>query len=165
MKNKLFNTLLLFSLFGVALGFFGMLYEGIVVIPNMLDTSPQKMQFWHSFYLVINPIVFYIPLVPVATMLLLILYFNTLKQKSEIKKHLGRAGVAQIVAMVLTFFIVTKINLKLYLSDIEKYADIIPFKMLLINILSVIRLMFSAIALFFVFKSYIKTQQQATIEM
>ena len=159
MKNKLFNNLLLFSLFGIALGFFGMLYEGVVVIPKMLDPAPQRMQFWHHFYLVINPIIFYIPLLPIATIMLIVLYFTATKQKNDIKKQLGIAGVCQIAAMILTFYIVTKINLKFYFSNIEKYGDLIPFNTLLINILSVVRLLFSVISLFLVFKSYIKTQQ------
>jgi hypothetical protein len=75
MQNKLFNNLLLFSLFGIALGFFGMLYEGVVLIPKMLDSTMQRMQFWHNFYSVINPIVFYVPLLPIATIVLILLYF------------------------------------------------------------------------------------------
>lgn len=156
MKNRLFNTLLLFSLIGIALGFFGMLYEGVVLIPNMLDTTPQRMQFWHNFYVVINPIFFYIPLVPLATISLLLLYFYSPPQQRTIKKQVGWAGIAQIVAMALTFYIVTKINLKFYLGDIEKYADILPFKMRLVNILSVIRLLFSGLALFFTATSCLK---------
>ena len=61
MKHKLFNSLLLFSLFGIALGFFGMLYAGVVTIPKMLDTSMQRMLFWKGFYAIMNPISDYIP--------------------------------------------------------------------------------------------------------
>ena len=163
MKARLFNSFLLFSLFGIALSFFGMLYEGIVVIPKMLDASRERMQFWQSFYRVINPIMFYIPLVPVATLLLLFLYVNTRKQTDEFKKQLGWAAITQVLSLVLTFYIVTQVNLKLYFSDIGKYAGIIPFKTVLVNILSVIRLVFSAIALFLLFRSYVDTQQRGTI--
>src|SRR5437868_2512341 len=146
MKNKLFNNLLLFSLFGIALGFFGMLYEGVVLGPKMLGGSMQRMLFWNDFYSVINPIVFYIPLVPIATILLVILYFMTPKQKTELKKRLGLAGIFQIVALALTFYIVTQINLKLCFGDVKKYAPIIPSKTILFNILSITRLIFAAIA-------------------
>ncbi len=155
MRNKLFNNLLLFSLFGIALGFFGMLYEGVVLIPKMLGNTMQRMQFWHNFYLLVNPIVFYIPLLPIATIVLILLYFIT-KQKGTVRKQLGKACICQIMTLVLTFYIVTQINLKLYFSEIEKYADVIPYKTLIVNILSVIRLIFSASALFFIFKSYFK---------
>jgi hypothetical protein len=159
MKDKLFDRLLLTALFGLALGFFGMLYEGVVLIPNMLNLTPAKMQFWHNFYLIINPIIFYIPLVPLATIILIVLYF-TQKKQNDSRLKLGWAVLSQIVVMVLTIYIVSQINLKFYLSDIEKYADIIPAKTLLINILSVTRLIFSAIALVITFNSYIKTHQR-----
>ena len=160
MKNKLFNSLLLFSLFGIALGFFGMLYEGVVTIPKMLDTSMQRMLFWKDFYAIMNPITYYIPLTPLATITLVVLYFVTPKEKTELRKRLGVAGVLQIIVLATTFYIVTQINLKLYFSDIEKYADVIPGKVLLINILSVIRLVVGAMALILIFRAYLQTQKE-----
>jgi hypothetical protein len=159
MKNNAFNNLLLFSLFGIALGFFGMLYEGIVFVPKMLESSMQRMLFWRDFYSVINPIVFYIPILPLATIALLISYFRTPKIKTQLKKQLGLASLFQIVALALTFYIVTQINLKFYFGGVEKYADVIPVKTLLLNILSVIRLVLAALALTFVFKAYIISQK------
>jgi len=159
MKNKLFNSLLLFALVGIALGFFGMLYEGVVTIPKMLDTSMQRMLFWKNFYAVVNPITYYIPLTPLATITLVVLYFVTPKEK-DIKKRLGAAGALQIIVLAMTFYIVTQINLKLYFSDLEKYADVIPGKVLLINILSVVRLALGAIALIFVFRAHVQTQKE-----
>jgi hypothetical protein len=159
MKANLFKNLLLFSLFGIALGFFGMLYEGVVLGPKMLDSSVERMLFWRDFYSAINPIIFYIPLLPLATISLVILYFMTSKLKPELKKRLGLASIFQIIALALTFYIVTQINLKLCFSDIEKYAAVIPFKTLLFNILSAARLVFAALALIFIFKSYIQTQK------
>jgi hypothetical protein len=70
------------------------------------------------------------------------------------------AGVLQIMVLAMTFYIVTRINLKLCFSDIEKYADIIPGKVLLINILSVIRLVLGAMALIFIFRAYMQTQKE-----
>lgn len=159
MKNKLFNNLLLITLFGLALGFFGMLYEGVVIVPKMLNLTPAKMQLWHNFYLIINPIIFYVPVVPMATVILIVLYF-TEKKQNDSRGRLGLAALSQIVVMALTVYIVTQINLKLYFSDIEKYADLIPAKTFLINILSVIRLIFSATALVSTFRHYIKAQQR-----
>jgi len=78
---------------------------------------------------------------------LVVLYFVTPKEKTDFRKRLGVAGLLQLTVLALTFYIVTQINLKLYFSDIEKYADVIPGKVLLINILSVVRLALGAIAL------------------
>jgi hypothetical protein len=160
MKSKLFNNLLLFSLFGTALGFFGMLYEGIVFTPKMLDTSMARMHFWKDFYATLNPIIYYIPLVPVATVVAVFLFFKTSKQNTELKKRLKWASIFQVAALVLTFYIVKQINPKLCFSDIEKYAGVIPGKVLLINILSVFRVILAATALTFIFKAYIQTQKE-----
>src|ERR1700740_1926998 len=154
MKSKLFNNLLLFSLFGIALGFFGMLYEGVVNVPKMLDGSMARMLFWKNFYAVISPIPYYIPLVPLATITLVVLYFNTPKPKVELKNRVRLAVIFQVVSLALTFYIVTQMNLKFYFSDIEKYADTIPTKTLIVNIISVIRMTLAAIALASVFKAY-----------
>ncbi len=159
MKSKLFNNLLLFSLFGIALGSFGMLYEGVVSIPKMLDTSMARMIFWKNYYSVINPLVYYIPLVPLATITLVVLYFKTSKEKTALKNRLKLAGIFQIASLILTFYIVTQVNLKLLFGDIEKYADIIPAKTLLVNILSVFRMVLTAIALTAVFRAYLLTQK------
>jgi len=61
MKKKLFNNLVLFSLFGIALGFFGILYEGVVYGPKLLDVSAGRMLFWKGFTSVISPVVYYVP--------------------------------------------------------------------------------------------------------
>ncbi len=159
MKSKLFNNLLLFSLFGIALGFFGMLYEGIVFTPKMLDTSMARMHFWNNFYLVLNPIIYYIPLVPLATGIAVFLFFKTSKQKTALKNRLKLASIFQVASLVLTFYIVSQINPKLLFGDIEKYAAVIPGKVLLVNMLSVFRVILAATALTFIFKAYIQTQK------
>src|SRR5580704_4446682 len=101
MKSKLFNNLLLFSLFGIALGFFGMLYEGVVAIPKMLDTSMERMFFWRDYYAAINPLVYYIPLVPLATLTLVVLYFMTGRGKEILRRQFGWAAILQIATLAI----------------------------------------------------------------
>jgi hypothetical protein len=161
MKNKLFNNLLLFSLFGIALSFFGMLYEGIVTIPKMMDTSIARMTFWRDYYAAINPLIYYIPIVPLATLSLVVLFFMAVNEQAAFKKRLGCIALLQIAALVITFSIVKGINPKLLFNNIGQYADVIPAKVLLVNILSVVRLLLSATALTLVFKTYIHTQKNA----
>lgn len=159
MKNKLFNNLLLFSLFGIALGFFGILYEGSVYGPKMLDDSKIRMLFWKDFYMVITPLVYYIPLVPLATVTLVILYFNTPKENAELKSRLKIGGLFQIGSLILTLYIIKQLNLKLYFSNIDKYGSVIPAKAILFNILSVCRVALTTIALITVFRAYIQNQK------
>jgi hypothetical protein len=159
MKARLFNNLLLFSLFGITLGFFGVLYEGVVYGPKFLDTSIERMLFWKSFTSVISPIPFYIPWDPLAAVIALTLFFITSKQQVLIKKQLKWASIFQIASLVLTFYILFQINFKQSFGNLEKYAAEIPFKVILFNILSICRISFAAIAMSFAFKAYIQTQK------
>lgn len=161
MKSKLFNNLLLFSLFGIALGFFGILYEGVVYGPKFLDVSMERMLFWKSFTSVISPIVYYVPWVYLATIVLVVLYFRTAKEKADIKKRLKWASIFQIASLALTIYILTQINFKLSFGNLEKYGDAIPGKVILFNVLSVFRIAFGAIGLTYIFKAYVQTQNAA----
>jgi NADH:ubiquinone oxidoreductase subunit 6 (subunit J) len=160
MKSKLFNNLLLFSLFGIALGFFGILYEGVVYGPKMIDVSMERMLFWKEFTSIISPIIYYVPWVYLATIILVVLYFKTQKEKTELKKRLKLASIFQILSLVLTIYILTQINFKDSYGNLEKYADTIPGKVLLFNILSIVRVAFAAIGLIYIFKAYIQTQKE-----
>ena len=132
MKTKLFKNLLLFSLFGIALYFFGILYEGVVYGPKLMDVSMERMLFWKNFTSVISPIIYYVPWVYLATLALIVLYFKTPKEKAELKNKLQWASILQIVSLALTIYILTQINFKLRFGNLEKYADAIPGKVLLL---------------------------------
>ena len=160
MRIKLFNNLLALSLFGIALGFFGVLYEGIVYGPKFLDVSMERMQFWKAFTAVISPIPYYIPIYPVATVLLLVLSFRTPKEKAGLRKPLIAASLFQIVSLALTMYILTQINFRRSFGDLQKYAADIPGKVVLFNILSMIRIGLGAIAVVVVFKACIQSQKE-----
>jgi hypothetical protein len=160
MKVKLFNNLLVFSLFGIALGFFGILYEGVVYGPKFLDVSMVRMEFWKAFTTIISPIPYYIPLYPIAIILLVVLSFGTPKEKSGLRKRLIAASLFQIASLALTVYILTQINFKRSFGNLDKYAYEIPGKASLFNILSFIRIGLGAIAVAFVFKACMQTQQK-----
>jgi hypothetical protein len=156
MKTRLFNSLLLFSLFGIALYFFGILYEGVVYGPKFLDTSMERMLFWKNFTSVISPVIYYVPWVYLATIIILVLYFITPKEKTALKKRLKHASIFQVISLGLTIYILSQINFKMSFGNLEKYAATIPGKVILFNILSVLRLVLAAISLSCLFKAYIK---------
>jgi hypothetical protein len=159
MQENLYNNLLLFSLFGVALWFFGNLYEGIVIAPNLLTDSFQKAQHWQNFIDVTNPILFYVPLTPLSTITLLLLYFKTPKQKTDLKRQMKFAVIFQVLSYSLSIYIITQINLIIFFGDLNKYIGIVHTKALLWNILNIIRVTLVAIALIFNFKAYLQTQK------
>src|SRR6185312_15739500 len=105
MTSKLFNNILVFTLFGVALGFFGILYEGVVNVPKMLDNSMPGMLFWKNFYQVISPVPYYIPLVPFATVTLIVFFFKTPKQEEGFKTRQKLEEKRRILYLFLTFSI------------------------------------------------------------
>ena len=160
MRVKLFNNLLVFSLFGIALGLFGVLYEGVVYGPKFLDVSMERMQFWKAFTAVISPIPYYIPIYPIATILLVVLSFRAPIEKAGLRKRLIMASLFQIVSLALTIYILTQINFRRSFGDLQKYAAEIPGKVVLFNILSVIRIGLGAIAVVFVFKACMQTQKE-----
>jgi hypothetical protein len=160
MRIKLFNTLLVISFFGIALGLFGVLYEGVVYGPKFLDVSVERMQFWKAFTTVINPIPYYIPIYPAAIMLLTVLSFRTPKEKAGLRKPLIAASLFQIASLALTIYILTRINFRRSFGDLQKYAADIPAKAVLFNILSIIRIGLGAIAVALVFKACIQTQKE-----
>jgi hypothetical protein len=161
MTGKLYRNLLLFSLFGIAMWFFGNLYEGIVIGPNMLENSVQRLRSWQDFFVTTNPIFFYVPISQLATITLLILFFRTPKQETELNRQLKLASIFLVSSMVLSVYIITQVNFKLFFGNIEKYSDQVQSKAILWNILNLFRVVLVAISLTFVFKAYIQTQQKA----
>ena len=160
MRIKLFNHLLVFSLFGLALGLFGVLYEGVVYGPKFLDVSPERMQFWKSFTAIISPIPYYIPFYPIAVILLVVLSFRTPKEKAGLRKRLIAASLFQIASLALTIYILTQINFRRSFGDLQKYGSEIPGKAVLFNVLSITRIGFGAMAVAFVFKACMQTQKE-----
>jgi len=158
MKSRSYNNALLFALFGIALGFFGILYEGIVVAPKMLNTSMERIFFWRGFYSVISPIIYYTPINQLATITMIVLYFKTTKQDSVIKKQLGIACIFQLMSFVITFYIVTQLNLKGAFNNPNTDVNEIHSKAIVLNILSVIRIVMVGVALMNVFKAYVRKQ-------
>jgi len=160
MTNKLANNLLLFALFGIALWFFGNLYEGIVIAPNMLSDSIHKARDWQDFFVITNPIMFYIPVAPVATFVIIFLYFKTSSDNIILKGHFKRATLFGVLAFALGIFIVTQINLKLFFGVIEKYSAAEVYKMSLHwNVLNIVRVGLLIPALIHTFKAYVWTRQ------
>ena len=111
MKDKTINGLLVFSIFFLALWFFGNLYEELVIAPNQVINSYEKLQHWQHFFTETNPMYFYVPFTQVAIIIICILYFKITDIHQ--KKLLKKAIIFGIFGIILTVVIVTQINLKL----------------------------------------------------
>ena len=161
MTSKRFNSLLLFALFGIAMWFFGNLYEAIVIGPNILHDTAVSLGHWQSFFAVTNPAFFYVPVPQLATVVLIILFFKAGGQGPELKHYLKWATIFQVASIVLSVYIITQINFKLFFGDLTKYADRLYSLALLWNILNLIRIALVGIALVFLFKAYLQAQKKS----
>jgi hypothetical protein len=156
MTNKVSENLLLFALFGIALWFFGNLYEAIVIAPNMLDDSIRKIQDWKDFFVTTNPIFFYIPIAPIAAFIIAFLYFKKSMDNAVLKRHLKIATIFGLLAFGLGIYIITQINIKFFFGDIQKYSADAHKMSVLWNILNIIRVILLAPTLSHTFKAYMK---------
>lgn len=156
MSNKIQPNLLLFALFGIVMWFFGNLYEGIVITPNLLSNPAERMQHWQHFFVITNPIFFYIPIAPIAILATVIQYFKTIREKIVLRKHMRYACVFLIFAFVVSIFIISQINLKLFYGNIEAMSPGTIYKLsILWNSLNIVRLLFLGLTIYHLFQAYI----------
>lgn len=158
MASKAYRNILLFCLFSICMWFFGNLYEAIVLAPNLLVDSAEKVYSWRALFTITNPAFFYIPTSPIAIIPAIILFFKTDKEQPTLKKHLRYACIFLLLATALGIYIITQINLKFFFAhgDITQ-AD--AYKLALCwNILNAIRIVLLAFAIRGLFRSYILTQ-------
>lgn len=158
MASKAYRNILLFCLFSICMWFFGNLYEAIVLTPNLLVDSAQKIYSWRALFTVTNPSFFYIPLSPIAVILIIILFFKTDKKEIMLKKHLRYACISLLLATALGIYIITQINLKLFFAHGD-IAQSDAYKLALRwNMLNAIRIILLVFAIYGLFHAYILTQ-------
>jgi len=157
MKTQTFNRLLLFSLFFMALWFFGNLYEEVVLVPNQLTNSYERLQHWQHFIVISNPIYFYVPFTPLAVLSTCLLYFRV--SDIQQKRFLKRASVFGILGIIIGVVIITQINFKIFFGDLDKYRDQLFILSVMWLIGNAIRLYFVGSSLYYIFKTYILCHQ------
>lgn len=156
MQIKTFNRLLVFSLFFLAQWFFGNLYEEIVLAPNQLTNSYEALKNWQSYFTITNQIYYYVPFTQIAVFVVCYLYFRTTNQPE--KQLLKKASIFGLLSLIMTMYIVTQLNLKLFFGDIEKYKSEIYSLSVMWLIGNAIRLYLVGSSLYFTFKTYLLRQ-------
>jgi len=71
------RILMYFTVFGIAMWFFGNLYEAIVIGPNIAGDSKEQLRAFQQFTEVTNPMYYYVPLTLIAAITLLVWFFRT----------------------------------------------------------------------------------------
>jgi hypothetical protein len=156
MKNK--NVLWLLALAGLAQWFFGNLYEQIVLAPNNLVDTYAQLKRWHGYFIVTNPIYYYVPFTQLAVCAVWYLYFT--QKSAEIKKRLFRASLCGLLALALTAVIVTQLNLKVFFGDLDPIKAQLYGLSLTWMIANGVRLVLVGATLGYTFKSYLLVQGQ-----
>ncbi len=156
MTNKSLNRLYAFSLFFLAQWFFGNLYEEIVLAPNQLTNAYEALKNWQGYFTITNQIYYYVPFTQAAVFAVFFLYLKS--SNEEEKRLLKKASIFGLLSIFMTVLIVTRLNLKLFFGDIEKYKEEIFSLSVLWLIGNAIRLYLVGSSLYFTFKTYLLLQ-------
>jgi hypothetical protein len=148
----------LLALAGLAQWFFGNLYEQIVLVPNSLVSSYAQHRCWQAYFVVTNPIYYYVPFTQLAVCLVWYLCFT--QKHPEIKKLLYRASLYGLLALALTAVIVTQLNLKVFFGNLDLIKDQLYQLSLIWMIANGVRLVLVGATLGYTFKSYLLAHGQ-----
>lgn len=150
---KTINKLFLFSIFFMALWFFGNLYEELVLAPNQIIDAYEKLQHWQHFFTVTNPMFYYVPFTQIAVVVICLLFFFT--SDMEQKMLLNRAMVFGIAGIIITIPIVTQLNSKLFFGDLDKYKEQLQLLSIVWLIGNAVRLYLVGSCLYYLLKTYV----------
>ncbi|MBO0931946.1 hypothetical protein [Fibrella aquatilis] len=118
--NSTITTLrwLHFALFGLALWFFGNLYEEVILLPNWLAASLSVLQAYNRYYSVVIQYHYYVPVTQVAVVVLVALCFTSNPARQTDPSNLRRAALWGTLGLVLTALIVINLNLRLFVGEL-----------------------------------------------
>ena len=136
--------------------FYGNLYEGIVIAPNQLSNTIEKLEIWNGYFTVTNPIFYFVPLTHLAVIAVWILAFRKLDR--HVVRDIRRAAILLTIAEAVTVYIVVELNLELFFGS--KFNQEAITKVRLWNIFNLLRVLLVGIALKFVFNSYTEQIQK-----
>jgi hypothetical protein len=162
-RDRTLRWLLSISILGFTHWFFGNLYEQIVLAPNTLGLGVEGLKIWRQFFQFSNPIYYFIPISPIsvlATVAALAIGWH-----SPVKQHKWLIGAASFALFtgLLTVYIVTQINLKLYFGVLSDDVSGLQSTLQLTAVLGKLRLASEAATLYCALRAYLPLlRSQAT---
>ena len=159
--SRLEPGLLRFALFGLALWFFGNLYEQIVLMPNWVVAPLDVLRAYNRYYTVVIQYHYYVPATQLAVVALLVLGYRTARGES-LRAALLRAGWWGAAGVALTVPIVWFLNTDLFLGDLtlsEAQAHRLGWYWMGGNLL---RLACVALALRYALRAYVEQRRSFT---
>lgn len=135
------------AIFGLALWFFGNLYEEIILMPNWLAAPIDVLRAYNRYYSIVIQYHYYVPLTQLAVVMLATLYFTRNPARQLARPALGRATVWGLLGIALTAYVVITINLHLFVGELTVSEAVAHRKGLVWMVLNGIRLAFVGLAL------------------
>ena len=108
-----------FVLFGLALWFFGNLYEEIILMPNWLVAPIDVLTAYNRYYTVVIQYHYYVPITQLAVITLIVLCFTNNPARQLTQPDLRRAAIWGALGVALTAWIVLSINLDLFIGELK----------------------------------------------
>ncbi|MUM15843.1 DUF1772 domain-containing protein [Mycobacterium sp. CBMA271] len=146
------RILMYFTVFGIAMWFFGNLYEAIVIGPNIAGDSKEQLKAFQQFTEVTNPVYYYIPLTQIATITLIVWFVRTPRKAPE-KLSLLMACIVEIAAVALSGYVIVKLNMTLFFGSLGETPSELHQLALQWNLLNLIRVGLTAVALLFAMRA------------
>ncbi|CCH52665.1 hypothetical protein BN8_01680 [Fibrisoma limi BUZ 3] len=112
-----------FTIFGLAHWFFGNLYETVVFTPNTLSDPATALTHWNAFTKVTNPVWYFIPLSPLTFVAAVGAYWISRDHDKSLRNWLLATLLFTLVAVFMTVYIVTQINLNVFFSGADLLAN------------------------------------------
>lgn len=108
-----------FTLFGLALWFFGNLYEEIILMPNWLAAPIDVLTVYNRYYSVVIQYHYYVPITQLAVIVLVVLCFTSNPARQLAEADLRRAAIWGSLGIALTAWIVLSLNLDLFIGELK----------------------------------------------
>jgi hypothetical protein len=153
-----------FTVFGIAMWFFGNLYEAVVIGPNIAGDTKEQLRAFQQFTVVTNPVYYYIPLTQIAAVTLIVWFVRTPWRAPE-KRSLFIASLAEIAAVALSIYIIVKLNMTLFFGSLGETPDELHRLALQWNLLNLIRVGVTALALVFALGALTKVRARTSTQI
>lgn len=146
----LLGAALLFHL----LWFFGNLYEE-VLIPNSIVASIAQINAYNQFFSVTEPYYYYVPLSQLGTLIAIFLAFAGDQPNPAFKRLVRWGAGASTLALLLTVYIVTQYNLKMFFGPVDHFGEPLLHQLYLEwGLLNALRILLTGTAGVFLFRAY-----------
>ncbi|MUH00734.1 hypothetical protein F7734_54090 [Scytonema sp. UIC 10036] len=154
-RDRVLRYLLVISILGFTHWFFGNLYEQIVLAPNLLGLGVEGLQLWRQFFQFSDPRYYFLPLNPIAILVTFAALAISWRSHSKQRKWLMGAASFALVTGLLTVYIVTQINLKLYFGPLSDDISWLQSTQQLSATLGKLRLVSELITLYCALRAYL----------